>query len=609
MNKIKETLKKHTITFWLLNLYLILMIFIPKTYSYVFGLPFRLLLTAILILVIFYEYKKDKLKFNNHKSRLIYILLFIFTLAIIPSLIVSKDIITSLYTYIKFMSAFVMFILIYRIKFEDDEYKILLKNLIICLAVISIIGLIQYIFNIDLMVKNSGIYYYPGAKGRLEITFFNACYYGIFINITYGFVLYAIYKNKNKKFNIPLILLAVLFFINLILTFTRSAIIIFIWLFITIACLFTRFKPNFKLIITIILLIASSLIIPGSKPLFTKTFNDALKMANKIAYFLPININIEDDEYVEYDENSEFIDYSLQHREAFSRIAKRIAKDNLYTGVGFGTYINYMNSRDFDLKYPEYDIAKIHPHSSVILTYAETGIFGLISVVLIYILLVLMSVRIFIKSFRSNNEVFRVSVVALTMALGFMLVNIMSENAAYDTQINYLFMLMYGMTLSYCYKNMPKKVLFIASTGGHLSELLQLKPLFNKYDNSLITEKTKSTIDLKEKYKNVNYLVYGTREHKFTYPFKFMYNCIKSLILYIKINPNVIVTTGTHTAVPMCYIGKLLGSKIIFIETFANSETKTASGKLVYPIADTFIVQWESMLKLYPKAIYGGWIY
>ena len=46
-----------------------------------------------------------------------------------------------------------------------------------------------------------------------------------------------------------------------------------------------------------------------------------------------------------------------------------------------------------------------------------------------------------------------------------------------------------------------------------------------------------------------------------------------------------------------------------FIETFANSETKTLSGKLVYPIADLFIVQWKSMLKLYPNAIYGGWIY
>ena len=154
-----------------------------------------------------------------------------------------------------------------------------------------------------------------------------------------------------------------------------------------------------------------------------------------------------------------------------------------------------------------------------------------------------------------------------------------------------------------------KKVLFISSTGGHLDELLQLKPLFKKYDSYIITEKTKSTIDLKDKYSQVNYLVYGTKDHFLTYIFKFIYNIIKSLVLFVKIRPKVIVTTGTHTAVPMCYIGKLFFRKIIYIETIANSKTKTLSGKLVYPIADAFIVQWESMLKLYPKAIYGGWIY
>lgn len=154
-----------------------------------------------------------------------------------------------------------------------------------------------------------------------------------------------------------------------------------------------------------------------------------------------------------------------------------------------------------------------------------------------------------------------------------------------------------------------KRVLFISSTGGHLNELLQLSPLFEKYDSYLITEKTKSTKNLKYKYKNVNYLVYGTRKNLFTYFFKFIYNILKSFVLFIKIRPKVIVTTGTHTAVPMCYIGKLFRSKIIFIETFANSKTRTLAGRLVYPISDMFIVQWKSMLKLYPKAIYGGWIY
>ena len=59
----------------------------------------------------------------------------------------------------------------------------------------------------------------------------------------------------------------------------------------------------------------------------------------------------------------------------------------------------------------------------------------------------------------------------------------------------------------------------------------------------------------------------------------------------------------------MCCIGKIFGSKIIYIETFANRNTKTATGKLIYKIADLFIVQWKEMLKLYPKAVLGGSIY
>ena len=155
-----------------------------------------------------------------------------------------------------------------------------------------------------------------------------------------------------------------------------------------------------------------------------------------------------------------------------------------------------------------------------------------------------------------------------------------------------------------------KKVLFISSTGGHLSELLQLEPLFEEYNYSIITEKTKSTLGLLKKYpKRVFYLVSGTKSHIISYVFKFSYNVLKSLYLFLKINPDVIVTTGTHTAVPMCYWGKLFKRKIIFIETFANSDTKTQAGSMIYPIADTFIVQWEAMLELYPNATYGGWIY
>ena len=153
-----------------------------------------------------------------------------------------------------------------------------------------------------------------------------------------------------------------------------------------------------------------------------------------------------------------------------------------------------------------------------------------------------------------------------------------------------------------------KKVIFISSVGGHLTQLLQLKDTFNDYDYLLVTEKTDVTEDLKDKY-NASYLVYGSRKYLLKYLFIFAFNILKSLYLFIKFRPKTIITTGTHTAVPMCYIGWLFRRKVIFIESFSKQKSPTLSGKLVYPIASTFVVQWESMLDVYPKAECWGWIY
>lgn len=158
-----------------------------------------------------------------------------------------------------------------------------------------------------------------------------------------------------------------------------------------------------------------------------------------------------------------------------------------------------------------------------------------------------------------------------------------------------------------------KRVMFIASTGGHLNELLQLSPIFEKYDYFIVTEKTKSNISLRQKYpKRAHFIISGTYTNfkaKLIYPFKLLLNCFISLFLLIKINPDVIVTTGSHNVGPMCCLGKIFHKKIIFIETIANITSPTRAGRLIYKFADYFIVQWEEMLKVYPKAIYGGWIF
>ena len=155
-----------------------------------------------------------------------------------------------------------------------------------------------------------------------------------------------------------------------------------------------------------------------------------------------------------------------------------------------------------------------------------------------------------------------------------------------------------------------KKVMFISSSGGHFNELIQLKKIFYKYDYFIVTENSNNKESLKKEYNNkIGFLLFGTRFKPLSYVFILFINCFLSLYWYIKIKPKYIITTGAHTAGPMCCIGKIFGSKIVFIESFANINTKTVTGRVIYKFADLFIVQWEDMLKVYPKGTYGGGIF
>ena len=73
--------------------------------------------------------------------------------------------------------------------------------------------------------------------------------------------------------------------------------------------------------------------------------------------------------------------------------------------------------------------------------------------------------------------------------------------------------------------------------------------------------------------------------------------------------PDLIISSGAAVAVPFFYLGKLFGAKLIYIEVFDRIDKPTMTGKLVYPIVDKFIVQWDEMKEVYPKAINLGSIF
>lgn len=155
--------------------------------------------------------------------------------------------------------------------------------------------------------------------------------------------------------------------------------------------------------------------------------------------------------------------------------------------------------------------------------------------------------------------------------------------------------------------NKKKKICLVSSSGGHFEQLLMLRELNKWYETFIVTEKTK--YNQKDK-KIMYYLLQINRKEKL-FPLKFLVNGIKSLYIIIKEKPDVIISTGVLAAIPMIWLGHKFHKKVIYIESFAKVTSPTQTGKFVYnnKLADRFYVQWESMLKIYPEAIYKGGIY
>jgi UDP-N-acetylglucosamine:LPS N-acetylglucosamine transferase len=155
-------------------------------------------------------------------------------------------------------------------------------------------------------------------------------------------------------------------------------------------------------------------------------------------------------------------------------------------------------------------------------------------------------------------------------------------------------------------KNKKLKICFAASSGGHYEQLLMLKPLMEDYDSFVLTEKTiyKTSVNNEKMY----YLMQVNRREK-TFFLRMIINTVKSFGIFIKEKPDVVVCTGVLATIPMCLIAKLFGKKLIYIESFAKITSATETGKLLYKFADRFYVQWQTMLSVYPKAIFIGGIY
>lgn len=146
-----------------------------------------------------------------------------------------------------------------------------------------------------------------------------------------------------------------------------------------------------------------------------------------------------------------------------------------------------------------------------------------------------------------------------------------------------------------------KKICLVTSSGGHLTQLVNLRKWWEQYTHFWVTfnKVDANSILYREK---IYYAYHPTNRN--------ILNLIRNTYLALKIirreKPDIIISTGAGVAIPFYYIGKLSGAKLIFLEVFDRIDSPTITGKVVYPIVDKFLVQWEEQRQFYPKGEFWG---
>lgn len=145
------------------------------------------------------------------------------------------------------------------------------------------------------------------------------------------------------------------------------------------------------------------------------------------------------------------------------------------------------------------------------------------------------------------------------------------------------------------------KLCLVCSSGGHFYQMQQLKPWWGKHKHFWVSF---DTPDVKA----------GAIDEKIHFGYfpenRNIVNAFRNLILAFKIlhreKPNIIFSTGAGIAPPFFLVGKLMGTKLVYLETASYIGMPTLSGRMIHFIADVFLVQHKSSKKFYKKSQYKG---
>ena len=145
------------------------------------------------------------------------------------------------------------------------------------------------------------------------------------------------------------------------------------------------------------------------------------------------------------------------------------------------------------------------------------------------------------------------------------------------------------------------KVALVCSSGGHLAQLHQLRPWWDKHERFWVTFDLPDSQSLLQN-EEVTWAYYPTTRNA--------WNALRNLWLAARIlprrRPDVVVSDGAGVAFPFFVIARLLGIKTVYIEVYDRIDSPSLTGRLCRPLTNLFLVQWEEQKRFYPQATLIG---
>lgn len=137
----------------------------------------------------------------------------------------------------------------------------------------------------------------------------------------------------------------------------------------------------------------------------------------------------------------------------------------------------------------------------------------------------------------------------------------------------------------------PKRLLAIASGGGHWVQLLRLRPAFEGHDVHFATVKNSYRSDVDGQPFHV--IPDATRWNKFG----LLWTAFKVLWLLLRLRPHVILSTGAAPGYLAIFFGRWLGARTVWLDSIANVEELSLAGQKAGGIADLWLTQWPHLAR------------